>query len=130
MEITVKYIDNQKFIAQVGNHQLIIDQPREKGGNNEGMNPLEVFLVALGACTGVYAKTYCKNAQIATPGLKINVVSDLTQDNPRRFKDIQVNISIDQDLGGRKEALLKFVKNCPVHNTLAEKPNVGFSIQQ
>lgn len=128
MEVTVKYIDNQKFIAQSGSHQLIIDQPKEKGGNEEGMSPLEVFLISLGACAAVYAKGYCKNAQIDAKDFKISVTSDLTPDSPRRFKDIKVKISLGQDLGNRKDALLSFVKNCPVHNSLINKPNVEFSI--
>jgi len=128
MEINVKYIDNQKFVARSGNHQLTIDQPKDKGGNDEGMNPLEVFLVSLGACAGVYSKGYCKNAQIDTKDLKITVSSELTSESPRRFKDIKVQIDLGQDLGNRKEALLNFVRNCPVHNSLAGKPNIEFSL--
>jgi len=129
MEVTVSYIDNQKFIAQAGNHQLVIDQPKDKSGNDEGMNPLEIFLVSLAACAGVYARSYCKNAQIDTKDLKISVTSELSQDNPRRFKDIQVKIILGQDIGERAKALLSFVRNCPVHNTLAGKPEVNFTIQ-
>ena len=128
MEVTIRYVDNQKFIAQAGKHQLVIDQSIEKGGNDEGMNPLEVFLVALGACAGVYAKSYCKNARIEAANLQINVTSQLSQDVPKRFKDIKVGINIGQALGERQNALLSFVKNCPVHNTLAGKPNVEFTI--
>ena len=129
MEVTVKYIDNQKFIAQAGSHQLVIDQAKEKGGNDEGMNPLETFLVSLAACAGVYAKSYCQSAGIDTKDLTISVTSELSLDPPKRFKDIQVKISLGQDIGDREKALLNFVKNCPVHNTLAGKPEVNFSLQ-
>jgi putative redox protein len=129
MEITVKYAGNQKFIAQSGRYQMVIDQPKEKGGNDEGMNPLEVFLVALGACAGVYAKNYCQNAQIDASGLQISVVSDLSPDAPKRFKDIKVAIDLGGKAGERQNALLNFVKNCPVHNTVSEKPNVEFTVK-
>ncbi|MDP3143750.1 MAG: OsmC family protein [Candidatus Omnitrophota bacterium] len=128
MEVSVKYIDNHKFIAQAGNHQLIIDQAKDKGGNDEGMNPLEVFLVSVAACAGFYAKTYCKNANIDAGNLSVSVNSELSQDVPKRFKDIKVQIDVGQDLAQRKEALLNFVKNCPVHNTIKIIPMVDFII--
>ena len=128
MEITVKYAGKQKFIAHAGRHQVVIDQPIEKGGNDEGMNPLEIFLVALGACAGVYAKSYCKNARIDASNLQISVSSDLSPDAPKRFKDIKVRIDLGQNPGERQNALLNFVKNCPVHNTLVGKPSVEFEI--
>jgi len=128
MEITVRYLDNHKFIASTGNHQIIIDQPKDKGGADEGMNPLEVFLASLGACIGFYAKNYCKNANIDTAGLQVKVNSQLSQDSPKSFKEIQVKIELSKDIGNRKDALLSFVKNCPVHNTLNSSPKVDLSI--
>ena len=128
MEVTVKYVGNQKFIAQSGNHQIIIDQPKEKGGGDEGMSPLEVFLVSLAACTGVYAKSYCKNAQLDPGNLKIRINSELCPDTPKRFKDIKVSNVLGRDPGDRQNAFLNFVKNCPVHNTLSGQPKVEFNI--
>ena len=130
MEVTIRYVDNQKFIAQAGKHQLVIDQPKEKGGDDAGMTPLEIFLASLGACAGVYASSYCKNAQIDSRNLKISVNSELCPDAPKRFKEIKVSIDLGQPVGERKEALLNFVKNCPVHHTLAGAPSMEFSISK
>ncbi len=128
MEIKIKYLGGQKFQAESAGHKLIIDQPKEKGGSDEGMNPLEVFLSALAGCAGVYAKMYCQNANIDTKNLQVSVVSALAQDKPLRFQDIQVKISLGVDIGKRKPALLNFVKNCPVHNTLKANTSVEFII--
>lgn len=128
MEVKIKYLEGQKFIAEASGHKIIIDQPKEKGGADEGMNPLGLFLSALGSCAAFYAKNYCKNASIDTKNLEVSVSSNLSADKPFRFQDIDVKISLCNDIGERKDALIGFVENCPVHNTLKASPNVNFII--
>ncbi len=128
MEIKVKYLEGQKFQVESGQHRLLIDQPKEKGGSDQGMSPLEVFLSALGSCAGAYAKMYCQNAGIDTQNLEVSVTAALTSDRPLRFQEIKIKISLGVDLGDRKSALLSFVKNCPVHNTLKANSSVEFTI--
>ncbi len=128
MEVKVKYLSQQKFLAETPNHKIIIDQPKEKGGADEGMNPLEVFLAALGSCAGFYAKNYCQNSGIEAKGLEVTVSSSLTPDKPMRFQDIEVKISLGSDIADRKNPLLAFVKNCPVHNTIKSNPDIQFII--
>jgi len=128
MEVKVRYLDGQKFQVESGQHMMLIDQPKEKGGSDQGMSPLEAFLSALGSCVGVYAKMYCQNAGIDTQNLEVSVTASLTSDRPLRFQDIKIKISPGVDLGDRKSALLSFVKNCPVHNTLKANSSVEFTI--
>ncbi len=128
MEVKAKYIGQQKFIAQTQNHKIIIDQPKDKGGTDEGMNPLEVFLAALASCAGFYAKNYCQNSGIETKDLEITVSSSLASDKPMRFQDIKVKISLGDNIADRKDPLLAFVKNCPVHNTIKSNPVIQFII--
>lgn len=129
MEIKIKYLGGKKFLAQCRQHKLIIDQPLEKGGEDLGMSPLELFLSALGSCTAVYAKTYCQGAGIDADNLEVNISSNLTADKPVRFKDISIGISLGVDIAERKNALLQFVSNCPVHNTIKANPEVKFVVQ-
>jgi len=128
MEVKIKYLGGQKFSALCRQHEIIIDQPKEKGGTDQGMNPLEVLLVALGSCTGVYAKTYCQSSGVETKDLEISVSSSLTKEAPFRFKDISVKINLGQDIAERKGALRNFINNCPVGSTLRNSPNIDFVI--
>ena len=112
-----------------GQHQFIIDQPKEKGGSDSGMNPLEVFLSALASCIAVYTKRYCQSAKIDFSKLAVSVESELSQDKPVRFKDIKVSIDLGYDIGDKKESLLRFVRNCPIHNTISNKPEVEIGLQ-
>ena len=139
MQVVVQYLEGYKFSAKSDNHTIIIGSsgkiedpvsPTEVAENSrqESMNPSKVFLASLAACAGVYAVKYCKGANIDTEGLEITVSGQLCEDRPIRFKDIDVKINLKQDIQNRKNALLNFVKNCPVHNTLAHNPNIIFSM--
>ncbi len=128
MRIQIKYQDGVKFLAQARNHQFAIDRPKERGGSNTGMNSLEVFLSSLGGCISFYVRKYCQDVNIDSKGLVVDVESELSQERPFRFKDIRVKISLEQDIGGRKWALLKFVKNCPIHNTLSGQVNIEIEV--
>ena len=128
MEVRVKYEDGTKFTAEARTHQFNIDQPKEKGGSDSGMKPLEVFLASLGSCIPVYAKKYCKDTNVDTSGLSVEVDAELGPDRPFMLKDIKIKIILNKDLGPRKESLLKFVKNCPIHNTIMGNPNIEITI--
>lgn len=128
MKVQVKYQEGEKFIAQVKSHQIVVDQPKEKGGTDMGMNPLEIFLSSLGSCVAVYAKRYCQGAKIDISGLAIEVESELSQDKPIRFKDIKVKINLSQDIGDKKESLIRFVRNCPIHNSITGQPNIEIGL--
>jgi len=128
MKVQIKYQEGEKFIIESKSHQIIMDQPKEKGGTDEGMNSLEIFLSSLGSCIAVYTKRYCQGAKIDTAGLVVEVESELSQDKPVRFKDIKVKINLNQDLGDKKEPILRFVRNCPIHNSIAGQPNIEIVI--
>jgi uncharacterized OsmC-like protein len=45
---TTRYGQN----ISIGPNRLIADEPSDLGGNDEGPNPYELLLAALGVCTG------------------------------------------------------------------------------
>lgn len=96
----------------------------------KGINPPDVFLASLGTCIGVYLNRYCEGAGLELKNFSIKVKADLTKEAPFCFRKVDVGI----DLGGlimdeaRKQALLNFLKNCPIHNTLKVNPEVNFLI--
>ena len=53
-------------------HQFAIDQPKEKGGSDLGMNSSEIFLSSLGSCIAFYTKRYCQGANIDPSGLIVD----------------------------------------------------------
>jgi uncharacterized OsmC-like protein len=96
----------------------------------KGITPPDTLLASIGSCIGVYLRKYTEGTKIPLNNVNISVSADFTKERPVRFQDINVKISInDSNLGEtQKNALLAFIRNCPVHNTLKNNPNVEISI--
>jgi uncharacterized OsmC-like protein len=92
----------------------------------QGVTPPDTLLASLGACVGVYVRKYAEGAKLEIRDFSISVEAEFTKEPPVRFG----NISVCVDLKGialderRQEALLAFIKNCPVHNTLKNNPQI------
>jgi uncharacterized OsmC-like protein len=112
------------FKAKSKDYEFMIDT---KG---KGMSPADTLLASLGSCIGVYLRKYCEGAKLNLPGFAISVDAEFTKEPAFCFKEIKVKM----DLKGlelderRKRAVLEFIKNCPVHNTLEARPHVEISL--
>ena len=96
----------------------------------KGITPPDALLASLGSCMGVYVRKYAEGAKLDLGNFKISVEADLDVERPYRFKNIKANINFDRNVldDRRKAALLEFIKNCPVHNTLKAAPNIEVSV--
>lgn len=96
----------------------------------KGVTPPDALLASLAGCIGVYIRKYADGAKLAVGNFSITVEADLGKEAPYYFR--QINVAVD--LKGaelddrRKKALLEFVKNCPVHNTLKMNPSINVAI--
>lgn len=89
--------------------------------DGDGIHPPDTCLIALGTCAGVYVRKYFGNAKEKPQGFKIKVWGDLDGDKGSyKFKKIYMEIEIKglQLDEMHKAALLRFIDNCPVYNTV------------
>lgn len=109
------------FRAKSGGYEFFIDSAKGKG-----VTPPAALLASLGSCIGVYMRKYAEGARLDLGGFDIKVEAEFSKEPPIRFMDINISI----DLKGvkmderRKAALIEFIKNCPVHNTLKNQVNL------
>jgi len=131
MEIktSVNFLENDLF--KIENQSLTlnlyIDKPKDSY-EPKGPNPLEMFLSALGGCVGVFSKRYLTRHKIEFRKLKVEVNAELSREAPLRLSEIKVKIDTDADLGDKKEIFEKFVRGCPVHNTLLHTKDINISL--
>ncbi len=95
-----------------------------------GITPPDALLASLGSCIGVYLRKYAEGAKLDIGEFEISVEADLSMEAPVSFRQISVVITIkDKGLDERRQkAILDFIKNCPVHNTLRADPVVDIRI--
>ncbi len=96
----------------------------------KGITPPDTLLASLGSCIGVYLRKYAEGAKLLLPEFNISVDADFSKEGPVCFKKINVKI----DLKGvqldehRIQAITMFIRNCPVHNTLKQNPEVEIKL--
>ncbi|MDD5492815.1 MAG: OsmC family protein [bacterium] len=100
-------------------------------GKSGAISPLDTLLAALGACAGVYIRKFAESTKLSLENFIVRVEADLTDKAPYQFNEIKIDIdlqgiTLDE---GKKESLLRFVRNCPVHQTLKANPEMLISIK-
>ncbi|WHY78208.1 OsmC family protein [Neobacillus sp. WH10] len=119
--------------AKSRNFEITIDEPKELGGTDTGMNPVELTLAALGACQAIVARVYARKFKIEFDDLWIDVEGDLDTDGfmnksdvRRGYSDIRFNFHIATDAPREKvEEFVAFIeKTCPVGDTIANPVNL------
>ena len=128
-EVDVAFQSSSKYKVTSLNHEVNIDFPKPDG-SIDGITPPALLLASLGSCVAVYVERYLNAAKIKFDGFRINVKSDICKESPHYLKVIDIRVELKgTDLDARRrEALVEFVKNCPVHNTLVYKPTVNISL--
>ncbi|MFA5388746.1 MAG: OsmC family protein [Candidatus Omnitrophota bacterium] len=125
----IKYIDGKKFSAANRAHTIIIDQPKESGGEDQGMTPPELFIDSLGSCIGIYVLGFCRNTGLDPSGMKITLGWEKTTDKPSRIKTISAKIELpNAEPGPRKPALIKVAESCLIHETIKHQPDIKIEL--
>ncbi len=128
MLATVELAEGVKCLANVRDFLLTIDEPAEMGGKNEGMNPVELVLAAMGACQEIgYAFASAvmgiplKKVKCSLEGnMDLRGLLALDESIPAGYTDISYETTIESDADDETlKKLAAFVeKHCPVLDTI------------
>ena len=89
---TVRWIDGEQFEA-VGpsGHRLLMDSDRE---SNRGPGPMELLLVALGACSATDVVEILKKKRQALSGLVVELAGERAAEAPRVWTKIRIHFRV------------------------------------
>lgn len=113
--------------AKSRSFEITIDEPKSLGGTDEGMNPVELVLCALGACQSIVARVYSRKFDVNLEDFWVEVEGELDTDGfmnksdvRRGYSDIRYNIHIKTDAPReRVEEFVAFIeRTCPVGDTI------------
>jgi putative redox protein len=127
--MTVTLLEKVKFEAELRGHKLIVDQPKEDGGTNAGMTPVELFVASLASCVGYYATVFCQRRKISPEGMRVGADWKMAEE-PHRIGAIEIKITLPAKLGEKEKAgLLRMVEGCTVHNTMRHMPDIKMNLE-
>jgi putative redox protein len=103
--------------VEVEGHRMLIDEPRERGGGDEGPSPQQMLAVSLAACTAVTMEMYAKHKGWNIGQIEVSAeFSPAERGCPTRFK---LNMRLPAGLSEEQvEKLRVIAAKCPVHRTL------------
>lgn len=137
-EAVVESVAGLKVSCKSRNFELILDEPKNLGGTDTGMNPVEALLNSLGACKVIVAKSFARLHKINLKSIRIEVEGELDPDgfmgkNPDAkigFSKITTNFFIEADNTDEEiEKYVEFInRTCPVADTIEHGPEVVSNI--
>lgn len=129
MEVTVSHGSGVRFTIRARSHSVLCDQPIENGGDDSGMTPPELLLAALGSCAAYYAAEYLRTRDLAPGGVEVSVSAEKLQ-TPARLGNFRVHVVSPVVLTGeQRQAMMRCVHHCLVHNTLRNPPEIEIELE-
>jgi putative redox protein len=96
-------------------HVVRSDEPADKGGTDTGLEPMELLLGSLGACTAITLRMYARRKGWALDGVHVDAAFDQQQGTRLIHVTVRCEGELDVDQRAR---LLQIANACPVHKLL------------
>jgi putative redox protein len=88
--VTVKWAGKMAFETEVGGHKLRMDAAPESGGEDSGVRPKPLQLVALGGCTGMDVVSILAKMRVDIEDFQMVIEGDMTEEHPKHYQSIHV----------------------------------------
>jgi len=104
--------------VELGEHRLVVDEPREQGGEDKGPTPQELLAASLAACTAITLEMYARRKDWDLG----DVEGQCDYEQPARDKPTLFKLALRLPSGltpEQVERLESIAGKCPVHRTLS-----------
>jgi putative redox protein len=108
--------------AIAGGFSILTDQSVSEGGASAAPSPFDLFLASIGTCAGIYALRFCRQRNLDTEGLALELTAE-KGDDARRLARIRIEIRLPPAFPERyRDAILRAVDQCKVKRHILEPP--------
>jgi len=127
-----------KTVVRTNGFTVIVDEPKNQGGTNEGPTPVDYVLAALAGCLNVVGHVVAKELDMNLNGVKIDLEGDL---NPAKlmgmsdaeragYQSIRVTLrpDTDADAATKEKWRLAVESRCPVSDNLSHETPVSVQL--
>jgi putative redox protein len=105
-----------------GGHSVVIDEPEEAGGSNEGPSPTRMVAAGLAACTAITVEMYAARKEWPLDDVEVEVGMEYEGFVPTQFT---VTLRLPKELSEeQQERLRSIAARCPVHRALKHETDV------
>jgi putative redox protein len=98
---------------------LVTDAPLDNSGRGQAFSPTDLLATALGSCMATVIGIVAKRKEIAVEGMTVTVRKFMSDDQPRRIKRLELDLSIPLPASHADRKLLESAaRGCPVHHSI------------
>ena len=117
MQATARRSANFSHAISIRDHQVIVDEPRIRGGEDEGPSPEELLAASLASCTAITMEMYAQRKGWDIGAVEVDVeFSPAERGCPTRFALV---LRLPGHLNDEQVASLRVIAaKCPIHRTL------------
>lgn len=112
------HLAEENYITRLHNgaHQIIGDEPLEKGGRNQGFSPFELVMAGLALCKSATMRMYAERKGWDTGDIQVKVQMQYERDAPP-FLQTEISFAgvLEEE---QKLRLLQIADKCPTHKLL------------
>lgn len=131
-----------KFVARARNHELVMDDPEEMGGADEGAMPVEYLLAAWTGCLNATVRAVAPDFDLEVEGVAVDVAGEFDPrkhlghaEEPRAgYQGVEATVDVDFAGDVDDDTLTAFTaaveERCPVSDNLANETPTDVTLQQ
>ncbi len=84
-EINLKWNDKMSFTTEINGHEITIDADESVGGENKGVRPKPLMLLALAGCTSMDVISILRKMRVEPEFFNVKVKADMTEEHPKHY---------------------------------------------
>ena len=114
---------NYTTILSDEEHQIVVDEPLDLGGDNKGMTPMSLLASSLASCTAITVQMYAKRKAWDIRKIEVEVTY---QNNPETGKiEFIKHLALTGDIDADQIKRLHLIADkCPINKILKEGAQV------
>ena len=125
-------LTNRNYLAEakMRNHFAMIDEPVNKGGDNNAPTPVEYLLTAIGGCVSITLRMYAERKKWDLGEITVKVIQkqELTSEGIK--KSLIEEISFENEVTEeQREKLLEIAAKCPVAKMIKGETEITSNIK-
>ena len=117
MKATARRATNLMHTVSLRDHQVVVDEPRERGGDDEGPSPEEFLAASLASCTAITMEMYAQRKGWEIGPVEVDAeFTPAERGCPTKFALV---LRLPADLTEEQVDCLRVIAaKCPIHRTL------------
>ena len=117
MKATATRSGNFRHAIRIRDHQLTVDEPADKGGEDMGPSPQELLAASLASCTAITMEMYAQRKGWDIGGVEVEAeYTPAERGCPTKFT---LTLRLPSDISEEQvERLRVIAAKCPIHRVL------------